>query len=432
MADPLENEPIAVENEDGGIIRCICGYPEDDGSTIQCDVCDVWQHFLCIDIDENNVPDEYLCDECSPRELDAVLARERQSRRSVAEQHLRTPYSAALSPDLEMQIKATARAFALGEVELDLTAAPLLQEPLTPQQLAPAPPGSKKRPTSTQTSAPPGQHESFVGQPPPSKKKRKARQSVQPVSYSQAPLTPGTETPSTRRPNTAPILIDDDDKQESWIYEYTNVQEPLWDNLEAIEQVRAGLQSWFARIGQPCQVRAQKIANPPGSLPTHHVRWSRTPTAEADAGYFASYSEQQDLGLCAPLAPRYHHESKHKLAAATATRVVVGNIPSSSFSLAPPLSTPFTPSNTFTAPTLACPYPRPVAQALYAKTPLFAGNFIAPFYGQVTTRSTYHTMPSNQYDLLGVPKPGVRALPLPWSIMIDARHYGNEVRFARR
>ncbi|RKP06336.1 Josephin-domain-containing protein, partial [Thamnocephalis sphaerospora] len=67
--------------EDEGIIRCICGYDFDDGFTIQCDECLVWQHGVCVGISHDNVPKEYLCERCSPRWLDVKAAKERQRKR---------------------------------------------------------------------------------------------------------------------------------------------------------------------------------------------------------------------------------------------------------------------------------------------------------------------------------------------------------------
>jgi hypothetical protein len=58
------------EDEDQGIIRCICEFTHDDGFTIQCEQCFVWQHAACVEIDQNNVPEKYLCEECYPRYLD--------------------------------------------------------------------------------------------------------------------------------------------------------------------------------------------------------------------------------------------------------------------------------------------------------------------------------------------------------------------------
>ncbi|KAG5438150.1 hypothetical protein PCANB_003001 [Pneumocystis canis] len=79
---------------DAGIIRCICGLEEDDGFTIQCERCYVWQHAVCVGIDQLHVPDEYLCDLCLPRPLDVKKAIEKQRRRKEQESmHASTNHS---------------------------------------------------------------------------------------------------------------------------------------------------------------------------------------------------------------------------------------------------------------------------------------------------------------------------------------------------
>lgn len=51
---------------DSGRIRCVCEYDEDDGFTIQCEQCLVWQHAKCVGISKNSVPEQYFCEECNP------------------------------------------------------------------------------------------------------------------------------------------------------------------------------------------------------------------------------------------------------------------------------------------------------------------------------------------------------------------------------
>ncbi|CEP18003.1 hypothetical protein [Parasitella parasitica] len=53
--------------EDTGLIRCVCPSTEDDGFTIQCERCLVWQHAYCVHITHSNIPDHYLCDQCLKR-----------------------------------------------------------------------------------------------------------------------------------------------------------------------------------------------------------------------------------------------------------------------------------------------------------------------------------------------------------------------------
>lgn len=47
------------------IINCICGYGEEDGLMIQCELCLCWQHGFCNNIDkESQVPEKYICFIC--------------------------------------------------------------------------------------------------------------------------------------------------------------------------------------------------------------------------------------------------------------------------------------------------------------------------------------------------------------------------------
>lgn len=73
---------VEIHDIDAGVIRCICGFIDDDGFTIQCEKCHVWQHAVCVNItDENQVPDVYLCDRCGKLEYDVETARRIQARR---------------------------------------------------------------------------------------------------------------------------------------------------------------------------------------------------------------------------------------------------------------------------------------------------------------------------------------------------------------
>ncbi|VDK61720.1 unnamed protein product [Onchocerca ochengi] len=60
--------------------RCYCGLNHNDEFMIQCDMCNVWQHGKCMDIDRRRVPDTYKCEECNPRllKLSKTQARDMQ------------------------------------------------------------------------------------------------------------------------------------------------------------------------------------------------------------------------------------------------------------------------------------------------------------------------------------------------------------------
>ncbi|GAA5998701.1 uncharacterized protein JCM10292_007171 [Rhodotorula paludigena] len=121
--------------------------------------------------------------------------------------------------------------------------------------------------------------------------------------------------------------------------------------------------------------------------------------------------------------------------------IVAKALPLSASSLTlPPIQSAYLPSPYSSNPSLhatssaaqsLCPYPRATSHALFAAAPIAAGSFIAPLKGELVDLEAYRADPINQYALLGATKAGVRALPAPWSVAVDARKWGNEVRFAR-
>ncbi|RKP21631.1 hypothetical protein ROZALSC1DRAFT_20367 [Rozella allomycis CSF55] len=70
-----------IPNEEEGEIRCVCEIMDDDGFTIQCDKCGVWQHTICMGIAKEEVPDTYFCEKCEPRAVDVELAKKMQQER---------------------------------------------------------------------------------------------------------------------------------------------------------------------------------------------------------------------------------------------------------------------------------------------------------------------------------------------------------------
>lgn len=82
---PLKTWPVPdsyIVDPDVGTITCICGFNDDDGFTIQCDHCNRWQHAICYGIENiEAAPDDYLCNTCSPRDLDVGKARRIQEHR---------------------------------------------------------------------------------------------------------------------------------------------------------------------------------------------------------------------------------------------------------------------------------------------------------------------------------------------------------------
>jgi hypothetical protein len=71
----------AQEEEEEEIIRCVCGATATAGADdpepwIACDNCGVWQHNVCVGIPtyEDEIPDNYLCEQCGPEEHKELLA----------------------------------------------------------------------------------------------------------------------------------------------------------------------------------------------------------------------------------------------------------------------------------------------------------------------------------------------------------------------
>lgn len=58
------------------VINCVCGYPEEDGLMIQCELCLCWQHGFCNSILKvSEVPDKYVCLVCQNPERNRVSSR---------------------------------------------------------------------------------------------------------------------------------------------------------------------------------------------------------------------------------------------------------------------------------------------------------------------------------------------------------------------
>lgn len=89
----LHQRPYAAEStqEDDGQISCICGYADDDGYTVACDLCNRWQHQLCYypQYDDGGLPQDlqHYCIDCRFRPIDKDRARIRQREHREKREH---------------------------------------------------------------------------------------------------------------------------------------------------------------------------------------------------------------------------------------------------------------------------------------------------------------------------------------------------------
>lgn len=65
-SDSLLTDGPGVPEYEEDAIRCVCDSVDDDGFTIQCDSCLVWQHAICVGISKDAVPESYFCELCKP------------------------------------------------------------------------------------------------------------------------------------------------------------------------------------------------------------------------------------------------------------------------------------------------------------------------------------------------------------------------------
>ncbi|KAI8099562.1 uncharacterized protein BX664DRAFT_354965 [Halteromyces radiatus] len=63
--------PLTTD-DDNIIIRCPCGYKEDDDFTIQCQKCLTWQHGNCMNVTSQHLPRQYICGSCIYQEGDPM------------------------------------------------------------------------------------------------------------------------------------------------------------------------------------------------------------------------------------------------------------------------------------------------------------------------------------------------------------------------
>ncbi|KAK0534138.1 SET domain-containing protein 3 [Tilletia horrida] len=426
-------------DDDGGIIRCICGCDDDDGFTVQCDRCLVWQHCACLKMTPDSLPDEYLCEQCFPRPVDVNYARELQQRRKQEEARKEMEEQQRLASSARRSSAAPQPSYAATpSVSADA-------HPLGPQ---PTPKDNRGRKAS-QSEPATGDIDYFSGHANAASNastanksaKRKTSTSAAKSSKRPTAITPAapvestppvpTTTPKEPRPRERDEddILDAQERFEAWHIEFT----PVPANVYSDRHTRAALDA-VANGAPDLRLRAFEVGTGKVMAP---LADPADEELEIQDSLRRSPGEPQarrgDQGLsvvgneCVPV------EIEAASLADVTQRVTVRYIPEgvASGMFAQVQSAEHSPATPHYAWSASQNIPRPTVHGLYADGAISAGTFITEFRGEISHADNYRADPINQYAALGTPKPHVHILPPPLNVAIDARRYGTEARFAR-
>ncbi|CAO1628542.1 unnamed protein product [Sympodiomycopsis kandeliae] len=486
---PAPLEAMEEGDEDGGVIRCICGINDDDGFTIQCDRCLVWQHCACFGMSSQSVPDVYYCELCQPREVDVAFAqahqqhrRQQEARKAAAYHHIE--YSETQSPTASSAGQEHQRA------SIPLTQddnahhngpSPPLPPMEHPTRQSASHQGRPRKPSQTldlsNTSFATGNDSLYSQQSPghnnhnqaatpsltstpipPAKPPRKkpgpkpgSRRTplATPTSASSASrgFTFPTPTPRDEKPEHDPLTTNGLEKLEAWQFDYT----PIHRNLLAEHQVIDAMVAAMMQYEQGSPLTAQQAAASGhfvAPIAQDQRETSPLKAAAHDAHDETMTGDQQDWS--GDTTPSHSHNqpqpgispvgnecvpveirtpSLSAIASPVYVRVISEAASSAIFAnVGPIIPLPNEPARPWSA---SKHFSRPIMHGLFAEDAIPQGAFIAEYRGELLSASTYRQEPINQYHAMGATKPQVHLLPPPLNLAIDARRFGTEARFAR-
>lgn len=403
--DDEDHENDQGTDEESGIIRCICQCDDDDGFTIQCDKCLVWQHCACFGMSHSSVPDEYLCEQCDPRPVDTDYARAHQQHRlqEEARKAQKARDASAAVAMLESAAKAAWNAAIQGPSSQPTQRRRSQGQRSPPKR--PVPDADLPEPSDMST---PGHARSK------SRSGKKARGGLN------GRKSHGAVSRSKHG--------DDDDHTdlwEAWHMEYTDIETNHVRDPKTIERLAEYVLAWQhtprleTRVDEhgfylaPLRY-AQDVHGDIGAPPKGDAQYTRhglAPVGQDCVPVHMSCKNLEDIGA------RVHVRS--------ISDQVVSNFFNNIHHLQALSSKPqkiWSASKTF------C---RPSMHGLFADAPIPAGAFIAQYRGELYSADAYRADPINQYAKIGTSKPHVRLLPSPLNLAVDARMYGGPARFAR-
>ncbi|KAG0238163.1 hypothetical protein BGW42_007154 [Actinomortierella wolfii] len=435
---PIDDDP---DDDDAGVIRCICGFTEDDGFTIQCESCMVWQHAVCVGIDQSNVPENYLCEECSPRAVDRKRASEIQRRRkeSTNRRRERSPKRKTTTASrLKKQLggtgaggsndKGTGLSWSTTHGSAGSRSSSGAQDGHS---------GLGHGPSAGDTSAggkrgKQGHHHNHHSTHHHHHHHHHHQHHANNHNNSH-----GASGQLHTGGDDEDVIMESDsqDELDAYHFEFSSIDRNIItskDVHEVFRQVIAQFRQAQSRkrsLSLTSGVKLQQLIDstiPPAALPT--IQDSSDPSS------FGSSLPPRPPGAAVasnssatPISPT---ESNHVASSLPAASDLPPNVVSMEReSLARPLIKTIV---KHILPSSKSPHTSPSPQyGLFAESNIGAGRFMLEYKGEVSLKSTYITDPINQYSLLATPKPYVLFHPHV-DLAVDARRSGNEARFARR
>ncbi|KAJ9473916.1 SET domain-containing protein [Pseudozyma hubeiensis] len=456
-----DDDDQGTVDEEAGVIRCICGCDDDDGFTIQCDRCLVWQHCACFGMSQASVPDEYLCEQCEPRPVDVAFAQAHQQKRKNNEAR-----KALMDRNLKRQQQALASATTYNQPHLS--------------QDTVSSPTSAALPLPTQESLP--THQQSVNHAPSPAAAARARKPSQALDLTntqfvvpEIPASAGTaqrgakqrkghkgsrrghDTPSAvstpvrgvYTPGSSHDRADDPfdlaDQLEAWHIEFTPISKNVVADPSVLESLALAMLDWEdgsplkAVPGPAGRVLAPIAPKSSTSAKLSHLESlapsssTSSPSSSSPRALASPAPESEPIGIAAVGQECVPVELTGSCLADLACRTYVRHISESAS--AGVFSNLLYVNNSADEPqrswSASRAFSRPVMHGLFADASIPAGAFISELRGELYVADAYRNDPINQYAALGATKPHVHLLPPPLNLVIDARRFGNEARFAR-
>lgn len=442
-----DNEP---DDEDAGIIRCICGFTDDDGFTIQCENCFVWQHAVCVGIGQSNVPDKYLCELCSPRPMDKKRAAEIQRRRNGAVERKREKSPSRRKTSVGRPRKQFGSGSGVSEpgasnlltssssnsVSKDYSQSTTSNSGASNGKTSPSSTSQQdangkksKNGTSNNTNPSKQTNQGALGQnsnAQPSNSSTTSSGNIHHHHHHSKQKTSGLPPNTNSRIAPATANEDEDldmesdsqdDGPDAYQFEFSSVEVNIVTS-KAVQELFRQVITQFRQA----QSRKRSLSLTSG-VKLQELVASNPSTVNGTSNTTPSIPESPD-----PSSTTLGTQTQPSPLLSSITADASNVVSMERESLARPLMKTVVKHILHSSKSPHSPAPQ---YGLFAESNIGAGRFMIEFKGEVSLKSTYKSDPINQYSILATPKPFVLFHP-HLNLVVDARRSGNDARFVRR